>query len=190
LRNQRLKDNDENNRSFSIKKGKIHWTMEEDLKLLKLVNERHSGDSCPARYNWKEICKKLNTDKNAIQCAQRWKRVLNPKLMKGSWSLEEEEKLVHMVDNLSMTWAQVSKSLGERSDSQCRYWYNKIQGSQATPWTEKEDHALFELAVVMNYDWDLVYKEMVQRRVNKVTRSPIEFKRRYSELLNKEHFSI
>jgi hypothetical protein len=33
--------------------------------------------------------------KNVQQVADRWNKVLNPELVKGSWALEEDEAIIH-----------------------------------------------------------------------------------------------
>jgi len=83
-----------------------------------------------------------------------------------------------------MTWAKISKALGDRSDSQCRYWYNKILQSRNEEWNSKEDEALIELMESINApNWEFIYKEMMQKKLSKVTRSPLEYKLRWFELL-------
>jgi len=145
------------------KKRKSDWTSEEDHLLSQLVNE-YSEEKRSLRAHWKEISQKLSTNKTPVQCSQRWKRVLDPKLIKGSWTVEEEDQLLNLVDDQGMSWAQVAKVLGDRSDGQCRYWYMKIQNSHQVEWSDEEDQALRELVRVMNTDWEQIYKEMLQKK--------------------------
>jgi len=160
------------------KKRKSDWSSEEDHLLGQLVNE-YSEEKRSLRAHWKEISQKLNTNKTPVQCSQRWKRVLDPKLIKGSWTVDEEDQLLNLVDDQGMSWAQVAKVLGDRSDGQCRYWYMKIQNSHQVEWSEEEDQALRELVRVMNTDWEQIYKEMLQKKLSKSTRSPREYKMRW-----------
>jgi len=42
--------------------------------------------------NWKKIAESL-TGRTDVQCLHRWQKVLNPNLVKGPWT-EEEDRLV------------------------------------------------------------------------------------------------
>uniref|UniRef100_A0A8D0CGG8 MYB proto-onco, transcription factor n=1 Tax=Scleropages formosus TaxID=113540 RepID=A0A8D0CGG8_SCLFO len=65
--------------------GKSRWTREEDEKLKKLIEHHGSED-------WKLIASFLpkHTD---VQCHHRWQKVLNPELVKGPWTKEEDQKV-------------------------------------------------------------------------------------------------
>lgn len=99
--------------------------------------------------------------------AQHWRRVLAPNIHKGSWSAEEEEKLLQGVEKYGLTqWTLVAKaipgrtgthSFGKRplmssctqltscSDIQCRYHYMRQQNSRACSWTLEEEKSLKKL---------------------------------------------
>ena len=46
--------------------------------------------------NWKKIaeCLEGRTD---VQCLHRWQKVLNPDLVKGPWSIEEDALVLRLV---------------------------------------------------------------------------------------------
>jgi hypothetical protein len=67
----------------NIQKG--HWTKDEDLMLGEAV--KNFGGK-----NWKKIAESL-TGRTDVQCLHRWQKVLNPNLVKGPWT-EEEDRLV------------------------------------------------------------------------------------------------
>lgn len=65
------------------------WTKNEDEQLRQLV-ENHGAK------NWKKIASYLN-GRTDVQCLHRWQKVLNPTLVKGPWTKEEDDMIVKMV---------------------------------------------------------------------------------------------
>ncbi|CDQ90118.1 unnamed protein product [Oncorhynchus mykiss] len=64
-------------------KGK--WSRDEDERLKKLV-EQHGADS------WKLVANNFQGRTDG-QCQHRWQKVLNPELVKGPWTKEEDQKV-------------------------------------------------------------------------------------------------
>ncbi|MEJ1275306.1 myeloblastosis oncogene [Cricetulus griseus] len=64
--------------------GKTRWTREEDEKLKKLVEQNGTDD-------WKVIANYL-PNRTDVQCQHRWQKVLNPELIKGPWTKEEDQR--------------------------------------------------------------------------------------------------
>ncbi|KAL5220871.1 hypothetical protein ABZP36_025584 [Zizania latifolia] len=67
---------------------KGNWTPEEDAILSRAVQ------TCKGK-NWKKI--ECFPDRTDVQCLHRWQKVLNPELVKGPWSKEEDEIIVQML---------------------------------------------------------------------------------------------
>ena len=73
---------------LSIRTGPVRkskkggWTSEEDELLTKAV-ERYNGK------NWKKIAESIK-GRTGVQCLHRWQKVLNPNLVKGPWTKEED----------------------------------------------------------------------------------------------------
>ncbi|ELR25428.1 Myblike DNA-binding domain containing protein [Acanthamoeba castellanii str. Neff] len=89
------------------------WTKEED-ELLRRAVELHKGK------NWKTIASYFHGRTN-VQCLHRWQKVLNPQLVKGPWTKEEDELLRKYVSIYGpKTWALIAKELGGRIGKQCR----------------------------------------------------------------------
>eukprot|EP00009_Paramoeba_aestuarina_P014513 CAMPEP_0201538064 /NCGR_PEP_ID=MMETSP0161_2-20130828/66520_1 /ASSEMBLY_ACC=CAM_ASM_000251 /TAXON_ID=180227 /ORGANISM="Neoparamoeba aestuarina, Strain SoJaBio B1-5/56/2" /LENGTH=91 /DNA_ID=CAMNT_0047944707 /DNA_START=38 /DNA_END=310 /DNA_ORIENTATION=+ len=66
-----------------------NWTPEEDQVLREAV-AKHNGK------NWKKIAEHLD-GREDTQCLHRWQKVLNPKLVKGPWTKEEDELVIELV---------------------------------------------------------------------------------------------
>jgi hypothetical protein len=65
------------------------WTAEEDEMLRGLVAESHDLD----RNNMWVVIGNRMTERNGKQCRERWVNHLDPSIVKGAWSKEEEQIL-------------------------------------------------------------------------------------------------
>ena len=61
----------------------MKWTTEED-QVLRVAVAKHGGR------NWKAIATDV-PGRNHVQCLQRWRKVLAPGLVKGSWADSEDD---------------------------------------------------------------------------------------------------
>lgn len=95
------------------------WSALEDEHLRKLVEEH--------KHTWNEIAAGL-TGRNGPQCRQRWHNHLRPNLNKGSWTLEEDQKLWDGVQKLGRQFAQIETLyLPRRSHNDIRQrWESKV----------------------------------------------------------------
>lgn len=97
------------------------WTKEEDQRLLAAV-QAHGAD------NWPLVAGCVGGGRTRSQCSQRWNRGLNPKIDKGNWSREEEQKLLDAVQTYgNKAWTRIASEMGNRSDVQCRFRYKFLQ---------------------------------------------------------------
>jgi hypothetical protein len=93
------------------------WTAEEDERLVAAI-QLHGTE------NWPLIATIVGGDRTRSQCAQRWHRGLDPKLLKCNWTQEEEQRLLDAVrEHGDKAWTRVAAELGNRSDVQCRFRY-------------------------------------------------------------------
>ncbi|XP_023719079.1 cell division cycle 5-related protein-like [Cryptotermes secundus] len=62
--------------------------------------------------------------KSAKQCKARWNEWLDPSIKKTEWSLEEDEKLLHLAKLIPTLWRTIARIIG-RTAAQCleRYEY-------------------------------------------------------------------
>ncbi|KAK4786279.1 hypothetical protein SAY86_002968 [Trapa natans] len=116
---------------------KGQWTAEEDEVLRKAV-ERFKGKS------WKKIaeCFKDRTD---VQCLHRWQKVLNPELVKGPWSKEEDGIIIELVNKYGpKKWSTIAQHLPGRIGKQCRErWHNHLNPAiNKEAWTQEEELVL------------------------------------------------
>jgi len=104
---------------FDIRKTKVQkkWTREEDLILIDLAR-------CYNHKNWKAISSHFS-DKTSLQCFSRYKRI-RPGIVKGSWTREEDEKILELVNKYGKSWSKISKVLVSRNGKQIRDRYINI----------------------------------------------------------------
>ena len=101
------------------KKTSSKWTSEEDEKLREAVNNSEKP------YNW-DIISQNFPNKTKNKCEQRWNKILNPTLKKGPWSMEEDEKIMTLVEKYgAKKWSFIAQHLNGRVGKQCRERYNK-----------------------------------------------------------------
>lgn len=65
--------------------------------------------------NWKLVAADVSS-RNPVQCLHRWSKILHPGHKRGSWSKEEDEKLINWVMTYgNKKWAKASKEIEGRS---------------------------------------------------------------------------
>lgn len=124
------------------------WTVEEDDMLREAVQ-------CYKGKNWKKIVECLK-DRTVIQCQHRWQKVLNPEIVKGSWTKEEDEKMMKLVKIYGpKKWSNIAKHLPGRIGKQCRErWHNHLNPAiNKEAWTEEEDLALMHAHQIHGNKW-------------------------------------
>ncbi|KAG7020315.1 Transcription factor MYB3R-4 [Cucurbita argyrosperma subsp. argyrosperma] len=142
---------------------KGQWTAEEDEILRKAV-QRFKGK------NWKKIaeCFKDRTD---VQCLHRWQKVLNPELVKGPWSKEEDEIIVELVQKYGpKKWSTIAQHLPGRIGKQCRErWHNHLNPAiNKEAWTQEEEIALIRAHQIYGNRWAELTKFLPGRTDNAI----------------------
>ena len=115
-----------------IRKGK--WSPEEDELLSSLVKTYNYK-------NWKLISQHIQ-GRSAIQCLHRWTKILQPGLVKGPWTPQEDAKLFEWVKTQGATkWTLCSETIPGRSGKQCReHWNNSLNPDvKKGLWNTEED---------------------------------------------------
>ncbi|CAJ2674680.1 unnamed protein product [Trifolium pratense] len=142
---------------------KGQWTPEED-ETLRLAVQRFQGK------NWKKIaeCFKDRTD---VQCLHRWQKVLNPELVKGPWSKEEDEVMIELVNKYGpKKWSTIAQHLPGRIGKQCRErWHNHLNPAiNKEAWTQEEELALIHAHQIYGNKWAELTKFLPGRTDNAI----------------------
>ena len=83
--------------------------------------------------NWRKISQILDNRRTADQCNQRWFRVINPDIIKGQWSKEEEKLLIESVsEHGESSWKKISSLIKGRTDIQCRHHFYQLKKENQT----------------------------------------------------------
>ncbi|KAE9599458.1 hypothetical protein Lal_00039549 [Lupinus albus] len=142
---------------------KGHWTPEEDDILRKAV-QRFKGK------NWKKIAEFFK-DRTDVQCLHRWQKVLNPELIKGPWSKEEDEVIIELVNKCGpKKWSTIAQHLPGRIGKQCRErWHNHLNPSiNKEAWTQEEELALIHAHQIYGNKWAELTKFLPGRTDNAI----------------------
>lgn len=135
---------------YSQKKFRGRWTPEEDESLRAAVI-MFDGK------NWKRIAScafgNLKTD---VQCLHRWQKVLRPGLVKGPWTIQEDDMVTMLVNRYGLKkWSLVASHLKGRLGKQCRErWYNHLNPViKKDAWTNAEDDIIMKAHREIGNKW-------------------------------------
>jgi len=110
-----------------IKKGK--WDPVEDEALKSAV--------AACGMVWKDVAPRVRGRTDA-QCRERWCNILDPRIVVGNWTPEEDQKILRMRDVERRTWSEISKSFnGRRTDNHCMRRHSELKRVK-DPTTKKQ----------------------------------------------------
>ncbi|KAI0316986.1 hypothetical protein OF83DRAFT_1172384 [Amylostereum chailletii] len=154
---------------------KVHiWDAESDKRLLDAV-------SVYGIENWPLVARMVSEDATPSACQNRYCRSLDPSLMKGGWTEEEDKKLRLAVAVWGNSWVDVASVMAGRTNEQCRDRYTDklnptiIRGK----WTTSED-ANLRAAVeeIGEGKWKKISQKLASGRTDNMCRQRYEVIRR------------
>lgn len=144
--------------------GGGRWTKEEDQKLRAAV-------AAVGPQNWKMIATEyLGDQRSDVQCLHRWQKVLQPGLVKGPWTKEEDQIIIDCIEAGITKWSEIAERIPGRIGKQCRErWFNHLDPSlKKGGWTEEEDAVLVEAQAKWGNSWTKIAKLLPGRSENAV----------------------
>ena len=134
----------------------IPWT-EEDDKLL-LIQAKENNEK-----NWKKIASSFK-GRTPIQCSSRYHRI-KPGLMKGSFSREEDIKLISLYKIYGKKWNLIAKGMKNRTGKQVRdrFLNSLAPGVNKKRFTLEEDKKIIKYYKIYGKSWSSIAKHLTGR---------------------------
>ncbi|KAF9008723.1 hypothetical protein BDQ17DRAFT_1236762 [Cyathus striatus] len=130
------------------------WSSEGDQKLLAAV-EKYGVD------NWAVVARNVSEHVTAAQCQSRYAKTLDPSIKRGTWSVDEDNRLRKAVAVHGNAWTEVARCITGRTNDQCRErWSEQLNVSAKGEWRKEDDDALREAHKTMGNQWKAISQKL------------------------------
>ena len=163
----------------------MYWSQNEDKILIEKAKEYNFK-------NWASVASFI-PGRTAIQCSARYKRI-QPGLIKGAWTKEEDELLIDLYNKLGKNWSSISKQMPQRTGKQIRdRFLNTLDNNlDRGKFRQEEDELIIKWYKVYGNSWSKIAKklkgrtgDMVKNRFYSSLKSKVNLKKRIKFLSNK-----
>lgn len=137
------------------------WTAKEDALLIDLFNKKVDLETIALSF-------KNRTQK---QILSHWKKVVNPSIVRGSWTADEDRKIISWVSvNGPHKWTLLAEKMPGRIAKQCRErWCNHLNPNiKTSPWTLEEDQVIIQTIRNIGTKWAEISRLLPGRTDNSI----------------------
>jgi hypothetical protein len=148
-------------RNRTLNTGKTTWSLEDDALLSSLVTD------CQ---DWTLIAENF-PGRSPKQVLSHWTKVANPEIVRGSWTLLEDQLIHRWVHERGpCMWKALAEQLPGRIAKQCRErWFNHLDPHiKKADWTDAEDKTILQAIRTFGTKWADIARLLPGRTDNAV----------------------
>ena len=143
------------------------WTKDEDARLLAQLHTLYPQLPPAKDINWDAVARPLAPTRKPKDCRKRWLSLLDPRLRRGKWLAEEDQKLVELYARHGTQWQLVLAEIPGRTEHQCSKRYLEVLDpalrERLRAWTEAEDLELVAQVRAHGTKWRTVARALEGR---------------------------